>query len=398
MINTNMKIALIDPSGFSMLYDHCLADALAQQGCQVVLVASKGPFQQNDSDRDYAIWDWFYKFSSNLKNTKVRVYLKGAEHSFGMARLCWSLWQYRPDVIHFQWIPAPFVDALFLRFLRRLAPLVLTVHDTEPYHGWPSTRLQLLGLISAYKLFDQYIVHTQFSKEALLKQMRVSEDRISVVPHGVYSYYRDFLKSGPSTPTLLGIEGKKKVLCLGMLKPYKGIDVLLEAFSRLPESLLKGSVLQIVGLPKMPVEPLKVLAKKLGIEDKVLWDLRFVEEREVAGYFSQADVVVLPYRRIDQSGVLMVALAFGKPVVASRVGGFAETIKDGVHGFLVEPGNPDDLARALARLLQDENLRVRMGKEVEKLATGEFSWESVAKKTIEAYQQLIQKRKVQCSQ
>jgi glycosyltransferase involved in cell wall biosynthesis len=138
----------------------------------------------------------------------------------------------------------------------------------------------------------------------------------------------------------------------------------------------------------MPADPLKALARELGVEGRVFWDLRFVDEAEVAAYFAQSDVVVLPYRRIDQSGVLMIALAFGKPIVASRVGGFAETIQDGVHGFLVEPGNVESLAQALTRLLVDNKLRAQMGKAVQELASGKFSWDSIAKKTASVYEAL----------
>lgn len=109
----------------------------------------------------------------------------------------------------------------------------------------------------------------------------------------------------------------------------------------------------------------------------------------MALYFAQADVVVLPYRRIDQSGVLMVALAFGKPVVASRVGGFAEVLRDGVHGFLVAPGDVTSLARALAQILQDEELRTRMAGVVERLASGELSWRNIAEQTVQVYQAVL---------
>jgi len=161
-----------------------------------------------------------------------------------------------------------------------------------------------------------------------------------------------------------------------------------KAFNKLPARLSEKTVLQIVGYPKMPVEPLRELARRLKIENHIFWDLRFIEEEEVAKYFSQANVIALPYRRIVQSGVLMTALAFGKPIVASRVGGFAEVLKDVVHGFLVNPEDVEGLAQALARLLADDKLRAGMGKAVQELASGELSWESSAEKTISMYETL----------
>jgi len=384
----NMKVAIVDSSGFTPPYDHCLADALAQQGCQVVVATTRlppGPWAQ---DMPYERWELFYRIGSRLGKMKLRTYLKGCEHPFDMQRLICRLRRWKPDVIHFQWLPVPAIDRFFLPQLRKIAPLVLTVHDTKPFHGAPSSRLQLIGLKTAFKRFDHYIVHTQYSRETLINELMLPEERVSVIPHGVFAYYRGLINDleGPSQFPWPG--GEKRILYFGVLKPYKGVDILFEAFARLPARLIKDTVLQIVGYPKMPVKPLQELARRLGIENRVFWDLRFVDEKEVASYFSQADIVVLPYRRIDQSGVLMTALAFGKPIVASRVGGFAEVLKDGLHGFLVDPEDVEALAQALARLLADDELRAKMSKAVQELARGELSWDSIAEKTIGVYEML----------
>lgn len=384
-----MRGAIIDPSGFTVPYDHCLATALVRQGCHIVLATTRMPSGLWAQGTVYERWEHFYQITSRLTKTKIRTYLKGCEHPLDMARLLRRLHRWKPDVIHFQWLPFPAVDRFFLWRLRKIAPLVLTVHDTEPFHGAPSSKFQLVGLMSALRQFDHYIVHTKYSKEILMRKLALPEHRVTIIPHGVFTYYRELVNdSGKSEQASLSA-GKKKVLFFGVLKPYKGVDVLLEAFARLPEPVARETVLQIVGYPRMSVEPLQSLARRLGIEHRVFWDLRFVEEAEVAAYFSQADVIVLPYRRIDQSGVLMIALAFGKPIVASRVGGFAEIISDGVHGFLVDPGEVESLARALARLLGDEELRRRMAGVVERLAGGELSWNNIAKQTVQLYQVVL---------
>lgn len=380
-----MRVAIIDPSGSTLPYDHCLATALKQRGCQVVLVTTRtrsGPWAQ---DAAYERWEHFYRIAGRLTKTKVRIYIKGCEHLFDMERLLWRLHCWKPDIIHFQWLPLPIIDSLFLRRFHKIAPLVLTVHDTEPYQGAPSSRVQLVGLLSALRHFDHYIVHTQYSKEALIRRLTLLEHCVTVIPHGVFTYYRE-MANDVRFEQASQLTGKRKVLFLGGLKPYKGVDVLLEAFARLPEPVAKHTVLQIVGNPERLGATLQSFARRLGIADRVFWDLRFVEEKEVALYFAQADVVVLPYRRIDSSGVLMVALAFGKPIVASRVGGFAEIISDGVHGFLVDPGDAESLARALAHILSDDELRMRMAHAVQKLASSEeLSWESIAVRTLEVY-------------
>lgn len=384
-----MRVAIVDPSGFTPPYDHCLAAALARQGCRVVLVTTRVPPGPWAQDTTYERWEHFYRIASRLTKTKIRTYLKGCEHPFDMERLLRRLRRWKPEVIHFQWVPFPPVDGFFLRRFRKIAPLVLTVHDTKPFHGAPSSWFQMVGLASALKRFDHYVVHTHYSKEALMRELVLPEHRVSVIPHGVFTYYRELVSGLGGSGQAPQLAGKKRVLFFGVLKPYKGVDILLEAFARLPEPVAKETVLQIVGYPKMPVEPLRFLARRLGIEHRVFWDLRFVEEMEVAAYFSQTDAVVLPYRRIDQSGVLMIALAFGKPIVASRVGGFAEIIGDGVHGFLVDPEDVESLARALARVLEADELRAQMARAVERLAGGELSWNNIATQTVRLYQSVL---------
>ena len=130
------------------------------------------------------------------------------------------------------------------------------------------------------------------------------------------------------------------ILFFGLLRPYKGIDVLLEAFRS-----VEGAELWIAGMPRMPVEPLQAAAGP-----NVRFVPRFVGDDEIPALFRRADIVVLPYREIDQSGVLYTALAFGKPLVLSRVGGFPEL---GDVARLVEPGDAASLATALNELVAD---------------------------------------------
>jgi glycosyltransferase involved in cell wall biosynthesis len=391
--NASVRIAIIDPSGFTLPYDHCLAATLSQHGCKVVLIVSQMPPGVWDRVVTYERWEHFYQIASKLTKSKLRTYLKGCEHPLDMIKLVRRLRRWKPDIIHFQWIPLPIVDEFFLQQFQKIAPLVLTVHDTEPFHGTPSSQLQLVRLTSVLRSFDHYIVHTQHSKEAIVHQLALSEHQVTVIPHGIFAYYQDLLKGDVSNKGPACTNRKKTVLFFGVLKPYKGVDVLLKAFARLPKSIANDVVLQVVGYPKMPIQPLQTLARDCDIEDRIFWDLRFVEESEVALYFAKADVVVLPYRRIDQSGVLAIALAFGKPIIASRVGGFSEILKDGVHGILVEPGDVESLTHALAHILEDDELRARMSCAVQELAEGELSWDNVAKRTIEIYQLVSKLRK-----
>jgi glycosyltransferase involved in cell wall biosynthesis len=139
-------------------------------------------------------------------------------------------------------------------------------------------------------------------------------------------------------------------------------------------------------MPRMPIEPLVERAKPLG--DRVRFVPRFVVDREIPAFFERADLVVLPYREIDQSGVLFTALAFNRPILATRVGGFGE-IADR-HGAIevVPPGETAALAEAINRLIADPARRAELSAAAAALASGELSWPAIARRTAELYRRV----------
>src|SRR6185369_149190 len=125
------------------------------------------------------------------------------------------------------------------------------------------------------------------------------------------------------------------------------------------------------------------------VDSQTIWRLGFVADEDIPELFRSASVVALPYRSIDQSGVLMTAVAFGKAIVASRIGGIPDVISDGVHGILVHPSDPQDLAAALRNLLTNPVRRYAMERATAHLAKTELSWAVSARKTIDVYRQII---------
>ncbi len=165
------------------------------------------------------------------------------------------------------------------------------------------------------------------------------------------------------------------VLMFGLLRPYKGVDVLLEAW----EQADVDAELWIVGMPRMDVSAVH--------GRNVRTALRFVSAGELAGAFRAASLVVLPYREIDQSGVLFTALAFGKPMLLTRVGGFPEVAATGA-AELVDPGDPEALAGALTSLLGDPARLERMAAASRAAAEGEYGWDDIARRTLDLYSAL----------
>lgn len=376
-----MRVAMVDPSGFTLPYDTQLCNGLGQTGHAVSLFTRNLRCGERSPIGAFEWVPWFYKCSDNVRRlpAPVRVAFKGIEHLQGMAALVAELRRRPADIVHFQWLPIPSVDTRFVRVIRALAPVVLTVHDTNLFHGSPTSRMQLFGWRAALDTFDAIIVHGEASKSKLL-HAGISEQLIHVIEHGL-------LSEGPLTVDNASVDAGApiRLLFFGAIKPYKGLDVLIKALAVALRRAELNVLLEIVGQPRMPVDPLKKLADELGIASRVRWDLRFVPSREIPQVFGKASATVLPYREIDQSGVLMMSIYYETPVIASEVGGVPELIQDGVHGFLVPPGDASNLATAIERVARDPKVLGKMREAIRELKRSVPSWNSIAQKTTEVY-------------
>jgi glycosyltransferase involved in cell wall biosynthesis len=208
-------------------------------------------------------------------------------------------------------------------------------------------------------------------------------ERLARVPHGILE--PEMAAIPASTIPETGRDHTVTILLFGKLKPYKGIDILIRALGALSPSTRAECRLRIVGKPYMDLEPLTALARELGVENYIVWDLRFVADEALATLFSEADILAMPYRDIDASGVLTMALAAGRPIVASRIGLFSEILRDDIHGYLIPPEDPAALAAALGKLIDDREKRLAMGEQVRLLRTTIPTWQQIARMTEALY-------------
>jgi glycosyltransferase involved in cell wall biosynthesis len=175
-------------------------------------------------------------------------------------------------------------------------------------------------------------------------------------------------------------------LLFGQIKPYKGVDVLLRALARLDRNARAKCRVRVVGKPYMDVGPLTELARTLGVEDIVGFEFRFVPDDELTALLDDATVLVFPYREIEASGVLMASIARARPVIASRLGAFAELITDGREGLLLPPGDEAALARALERVVTEPDLLARLASGMDALRTSIPDWQEIARRTVAVYE------------
>lgn len=329
----------------------------------------------------------FYKSLASGAATKmpmsVALRWKGLAHGAGMLRLIAEMRGFRPDIVHFQWSALPMVDRRVIPRLRRVAKTVLTVHDSTPFNGTPRAGARLSDSVAVMQAFDRLIVHTENALGRLVAY-GISPAKIRVVPHGLLDHY-----AAIRNDTRRHREARVVILMFGYMKPYKGIDVLLRAAGMIRQDVLDKIQIRIVGKPFMDVEPLQNLIRELGLASHVKLEPGFVPDEAVGGLFAQADVVVLPYREIDASGVLMTAIACGVPVVGSRLGLAAEILEDGRHALLVRAGDAHGLAKALEAVVADDALRLKMREHMLALLGSIPSWDEIARQTLLLYDELL---------
>lgn len=376
---------MVDPSLFMIPYDRALCEALESKGVEVRLFGR--PLRDGEEAQLHgrAVEPVFYHLAEGRimrrSPRRLRLAAKGLDHVVSLQRLARELREWKADVIHFQWFPLPMVDRLFIPKLRKVAPVVTTVHDSTPFNTNPSSRFQRVSAYEAISRCDLVIVHTE-KAVSVLAGKGVPRERILQVPCGILGVATEI-----TAPSATGDEARAKVrfLQFGIIKPYKGVDLLLRAVAHMPSETKTLCEFLVAGKPAMDVTRLVRLRAELGIEDCLQLDFRFFSEEEMRQLLAAADVHLFPYREIDASGVLYAALPYGRPVVASRIGIFEELLRDGVHGCLTDPEDIQGLAAALELLAMRPEERKRMGMNMLELSRTVTDWEEIAVRTLRAY-------------
>ncbi|HYH20267.1 MAG TPA: glycosyltransferase family 4 protein [Azospirillum sp.] len=376
-----MRILMVDPAGFTPAYDVALVAGLRGLGHEVAFVTAAGTDGWGMDPPPEAS---FYPEQTLPRVRRlpvpVRRGIKAASHVLSMRRLLKRAGAFRPDVIHFQWMPLPVVDARLLGQLRRIAPVVLTVHDSTPYNGSRQARLLGLGTEALWRGVDHLIVHTARAAELFARE-GWRPDSVSRIAHGLL--HEELIPDTPPPPTP---DGVLRLLQFGKVQDYKGVDVLLRAVALLPEEARNRLRVTVAGKPYLDTRPLEELAAACG-PGIVRLDFRFLPDEELGRCIAQADALVFPYRQIDVSGVLMAAMAFGKPVIASNLGGFAEMLAGGEEALLVEPGSAQALRDALLHLLDAPERLPGMAAAMARRGRDLPDWRAIAARTVDAYAQ-----------
>lgn len=422
--NHDLRIILYDPSGAGGIchYTYQLAENLARVGSDVTVLTTED-YELRHLRRNFKIQvlyrkSWVKSFivglmaqirgrclnyrdakhrqdladPSSHQTTKIILFLRALRLWLIWLKAIFSLLLKKPDVIHFQWLVSQRQDYYFIKLLKLLGfKIVYTVHDLLPNNtDSPEDRKAFQRI---YRLPDKLIVHAESNKKEMICEFNTDPNKIYVVPHGSYDlFYGEKNVSKEVAREVLRIpQGKKVLLFFGIIKRYKGLEYLVDAFGEVKANVANVMLLIVGSIHNGDAEAFKYyshLVDEIGSRDDVMCIREYVPFDKVGYYFSAADLVVLPYTKTSHSGVLLSAYAAGRPVVVTDTGGLSEVVEDGKTGFVVPPRDAKALAQAIIKTIASPARTEEMGRYAKYLAETTYSWKDVALKTIDVYRSL----------
>lgn len=377
---------MLDISGKVLNYDVALCEAMFKEMCPkdslVFLAANIDP--QKIECKSKKLISLVPKSLRNSENILKRGF-KALEGVLNYFLVIFYLITHKVDVLHFQWLPfleISSVEKIFLCLIRlfsRKTKLILTVHNIYP-HNFSDSRKniyrQRFALVQKY--FDKFVVHLQVSKKELCEEFKIDASRVDVVHHGVFVPRN--LKVVPHE------RGEKlNLIMYGNQSYYKGTDILVDAISLLPREIQEKVHTLIVGkiAPDYYAE-LKEKSKDLDIE----WIPEFVPDDFLNEKIMESDVIVLPYRQISQSGVLLLALNFEKPIIVSNLPSFRETLSDFSDECFFQSGNAESLKNLIIKL-ECNNIVEQKEREIIQEIKKLYSWKMAGQKCLSIYGECV---------
>jgi len=396
--------------GFDPHYTFGLATALASKGVFVDVIGGD------------AVDSLYLHTTPNLKFLNLR----GSKWEAGLASKVWRVLVYyarlvryaavaKPKIFHILWNNKfEFFDRTLLMLYYKLLgrKIVITAHnvnfgtmyspnswrssrsDRAPF-GWNDSLLNRLSLRVQYLLANRIFVHTEKMKHELMRQFGVPQGKVSLIPYGINNSVPNTGLTPSQAKQGLGVGDDERVLLFfGRIRPYKGLEYLVGAFLQLAAAH-RAYRLIIAGQPLEETEKywdqIQARIDTHRSRGQVIRRIQYIPDEETELYFKAADVLVLPYTHIYQSGVLFLAYSFGLPVIASDVGSFRHDIIEGKTGYLCLPCDAADLANTIETYFESDLFKAldRRRLEIRDYARARHSWDLVGEMTRNVYAELV---------
>ena len=364
------KIAIIDPiggKGGMDFYDYGLSIGLSNNDHNVFY------FTCNQTDeikaKNVHTFFTFGEIWNKNKVFKLLFLLNGYRKSFKFCK------KNKIEIVHFQFFHLKLQNIVVLQMAKYFdLKRIVTLHDIDCFRGKESSSLQQ----KAFSLSQKLIVHNEFSFDEIIKK-GISEDKVAIIPHGNYIPFVEKVTNKEPSEIL-------NLLFFGQIKEVKGLDILINAFAKsLKEN--ENIRLTIAGKPwGTTAEYFTTLISKLKIEKAVTTNFSYIPNEEIHSYFQNSDVVVLPYKKIYQSGVLLLSMSYGRVCLCSDLDAFKEIVVDNETGYIFENKNVDSLSKKILEICQNKGNIARIENNAQELLKTKFDWNNIAKLTIELYE------------
>jgi len=315
-------------------------------------------------------------------------------------RLIWYAVSASPQTFHILWeYKFPLFDRTFLLLYYKLLgkKIVFTAHNVNrAERDGVDSLLNRLSLRVQYHLVDHIFVHTKSMQDQLVRSFGISQNKVTVIPFGSGGMVPNSSLTPAEAKMQLGLgEDSRTILFFGRIARYKGLDLLVDAFERVAVHD-RSYRLIIAGDPMAEWaqhwNEVHDTIESSPVRQQVIQEVRRIADDEMEIYFKAADVLVLPYRQIFQSGVLFMSHTFGLPVIATDHDAFRDDIVEGTNGYVCRPDDPQDLARTIEAYFSSDLFRSlnerRAG--IQNLLRMSHSWEIVARTTGDVYARVSQ--------
>ena len=306
----------------------------------------------------------------------------------------------RPKIFHILWNnKLEYFDRTLMVLFYKLCgkKIAFTAHNVNiGRRDSKDTLLNRLTLRIQYRLVDHIFVHTDKMRDELRSDFGVRNQNITVLVHPLNVAVPETDLTLAAAKAQLAIRNDERtILFFGAIAPYKGLDILVEAFQRIVTGDARYRLI-IAGRPKEGQceeywKRIRGTLSRTVDRGRVLEDIKYISDQMTELYFKAADVLVLPYREIFQSGILFLAYSYGLPIVATDVGSFRETLVEGKTGFVCRPCDPEDLAKAIEKYFESNLFKdlTRVRNEIREYAHARHSWEPVGQVTRDVYARLL---------
>lgn len=362
-------------------YSVCLCSALHAAGVNVELIVPDNRIVSMPVE--YPIRHWM-----PTKDPKGGKIVKTIHYLEYLARLLAYVVDHSQErrTVHFQFFRRERIESLLFPLLKLLGvDLVFTAHNVLPHEN---SRVDYLLRSVVYRSAKIIVVHSEYIKNKLTKGFRIDQKKVKVIPHGNFDHYtpRAPLSKAEARASLNLSEMDNVALFFGFIREYKGLDLLLDAFeiyNRQSRSLR----LVIAGAAHPPEleNHYRRRIDRISADDLIMFHMGFVPPEKVAAYFVACDVVILPYKEIDHSGIVHLAYSFGRPLIATNVGDFPEAIEDGKSGYLLKENSAECLSETMLRAFSNGTGLEDMGNYARKLSETKYSWLDIARQMRDLY-------------